>query len=134
MLGIAPPPEVDGASQRDAVLGMTDRAAHTYAYSETFFRRKHLSTVYDGTHQLIREYDGPRETGPHGDALFTAEDWKADQDIASQLPEVTRALGAVLDTWEAQNLMLANAAPEVRNDDVDEGTNDMLRELGYVED
>jgi len=134
LLGIDTPSEVDGLSQKGAVLGQTTVAAHTFAYAETFFRKRHLSMVFDGKHHLIRVYDRPTETGPYADSLYTAADWEANDDIAEQEPSVTKRLASVLSDWEDRNLVLAEEAPEVRNDDVDASTNQMLRDLGYVDD
>ena len=133
LLGIPSPEGVNGASQKGAVMGQTTRATHTYAYSETFFRRKHLSMVFDGEHQLIRTYTKPTETGPHADQLYTADDWQADHDILLEAPQKAQQLDEVLTAWEATSLALAARGPEVVNDDVDASTDSMLKQLGYVD-
>jgi arylsulfatase A-like enzyme len=133
LLGVAAPEGVNGASQKSALLGHTTKASHTYAYSETFFRRRHLSMVFDGEHQLIRTYKKPTETGPYTDQLYTAADWQANDDISLDAPQKASQLDEVLTEWEATSLALAAQGPEVMNDDVDASTDSMLKQLGYVD-
>lgn len=125
---------VDGKSQSDVVLGKSDRAVHTFAYSETFFRRTHKSTVYDGEHQLIREYTRPTERGPYSDHLFTAADWQANSDVFTEHTDAAAVLRDALTEWETEQLALSRQAPDARDEDVDANTNQMLRDLGYVDD
>ncbi len=133
LLGVPSPDGVNGVSQKGALVAHTTKAAHMYAYSETFFRRRHLSMVYDGEHQLIRTYTRPTETGPYSDQLFAAADWQANDDILLTRPTDAARLDDVLTEWEQTSLTLAAEAPAVVNDDVDASTDQMLKDLGYVD-
>lgn len=134
LLGLEAPPEVDGVSQADAILGTQSAASHSHVFAETFFRRRHLSMVYDGEHQLIREYSRPTVTGPYTDTMYTAADWQAHHDIHTAAPEAATALRTALSAWEADSELQSLASPDFVHDDVDASTDEMLRELGYVED
>ena len=133
LLGISSPASVNGASQKAAILAQTTAAAHIYAYSETFFRKRHLSMVYDGQHQLIRTYTKPTETGPYTDQMFTAADWEGNTDVLLDEPAQASHLADMLTQWEALSLVLSANGPDVVNDNVDESTDDMLKALGYVD-
>jgi len=134
LLGIEVPDEVDGASQSAAIRGDVDRASHAFAYSETFFRKRHLSTIYDGEHQLIRTYAVPTEEGPFVDALYTDADWQADTDLFDARPEAAVRLRDALTEWEASVMAQGQDAPDPGEEaEVDDTTDQMLRDLGYVD-
>jgi len=134
LLGLAVPESLDGESQAAAVRGETDQATHTFAYAETFFRKRHLSTIYDGQHQLIRTYSVPTEQGPFEDELFTAADWEANTDVFNAQPEAAVRLRDALTEWELAVLALGQEAPDPGVEaEVDASTDQMLRDLGYVD-
>ena len=134
LLHIEATTELDGLSQADAVRGETDQAAHHFAYSETFFRKRHLSTIYDGKHQLIRTYTVPTEEGPYSDEMFADADWQANTNLFNKQPETAILLRDALTEWEADMLARGQQSPEPTNEaEVDASTDQMLRELGYVD-
>lgn len=134
LLGLTVPSDIDGASQSAAIRGDTDRASHAFAYSETFFRKRHLSTIYDGDHQLIRTYAVPTEEGPFVDALYADADWQADTNVFDTSPEAAVRLRDALTEWEASVMAQSQDAPDPGEEaEVDDATDQMLRDLGYVD-
>lgn len=133
LLGLAATEELDGASQKSAVLDQTDKASHEAVYAETYFRRVHKSMVYDGAHQLIRKYRGTRKNATWTDALYTAADIAARKDVASTSRGRANTLGKQLSAWEQHMAEMAGAAPILGPADIDDSTDQMLKDLGYVD-
>lgn len=133
LLGLEPTAPVDGVSQAAAVLGEVDRAAHAYAFTETFFRKVHRSMVFDGEHQLIRKYVNDNKDARHLDQLFAASDRAAEQPLERTESRKADALAAVLDTWEAQMDQWERDAPARERGTVDASTRTMLQDLGYLD-
>ncbi len=133
LLGLPAPDAVDGRSQAAAVLGRSTAPVHTAVFAETFFRKVHLSTVFDGDHQLIRRYVSDHPDANHLDRLYTAADADAHTAIQAQAPDETRALAAVLDAWEALQDQHEAASAGEETGTVDSATRKMLQDLGYIE-
>jgi choline-sulfatase len=138
LLGAPADPAHDGTSQRAALFGDPGSGSATEdgpgpAFSETFFRRAHASTVLDADYQLVRTYERPGTHGPFSNALYTTADWRADDDVTDEFPEVAARLAARLTAWEKAQAAAAEAAGPVETVEVDAHTRSALQALGYVE-
>lgn len=129
LLGLGAP-DVDGQSQAAAVRGEVAEAAWSQVYAETFFQDTHASTIFDGQLQLIRTHEGG---GRPVDAVYRAADWQAEENVwAAELPAAVR-LARALTAWEAEQDARGAAAEDGGGVPLDEATEQMLQELGYLE-
>jgi arylsulfatase A-like enzyme len=139
LLGLPPADDVHGASQARAIRGEAGAPVHDAVYSETFFRKSRERMVFDGRHQLVRTWPrskrrrGRADDPPEPDRLYTAADWRWDEDIARLEPEVTARLGALLDAWQDEQAALTAAAGAAASVEVDADTRSALEAIGYVE-
>ena len=133
LLGLEPRYEVDGADLSAVVAGAREETGRDVVFSETFMRQEHKATAWDGAHHLVRRWEDGAMDGPHSDRLYAASDWRADHDLAEELPEVRVRLAASLDAWHLRQGELAAAAPGASKEELDAETRSMLRELGYVD-
>jgi arylsulfatase A-like enzyme len=134
LLGLEPPGPVDGRSQAPAILGGDHEPVHEVIFAETFFRRVHKSTAFDGRHQLIRIYNSDRSATAYTDALFSVDDPAAAEPLNTDMPASMRTLAAQLTAWETLLASLAGDAAKEERGEVDPATRQMLRDLGYLED
>ena len=97
LLGGALPAPVDGASQAAALRGERERASHTFAYSQTYFRRTDKTAVVGQGYHLIRD-----RSAAGVQALYELDEPLQQTDVQGNHPQVFRSLAADLDRWQTE--------------------------------
>jgi arylsulfatase A-like enzyme len=134
LLKIPVPTGLDGRSLAAEVLGRQSETGQQYAYSETWFRKSHKSSILDMDFHLIRDWQKPDPVGEPSDELYKMGDRLERRNVLDAYPEEAARLREDLQAWETKVHEEATAAGPPLDVTPSNETNEQLKALGYLDD
>jgi arylsulfatase A-like enzyme len=134
LLGIPIPGDVDGQSLAPQVLGHSAETGEPFAYSETWFRKSHKSSILDAQLHLIRDWQKPGSDGAPSDELYDMGDRSERNSVLDEHPEDAARLRLELAAWEEKVRAEADAAGPPKIVTPGRDIDAQLKTLGYLDD